>query len=105
MIARPRHRGRRLRLRSLADDDIRPITEASERFEVVDLLPDSHPTLDQVALVLFVEAEEDDITSHSNTPPRWWSTNAPGRNRGTEVGILTEIHNIVVNLLIGTKDT
>ncbi len=105
MLARPEHWGRRLRLWCLTDDNIRPVAEAFKRFEVADLLPDSHPTLDQVALVLVVVAEEDNVTSHSNTPPGWGAADTPGRNRRTEVGIMTKIYNIVVDRLIGAKDT
>ncbi len=105
ILVLPGYEGRRLRLWSLTDDDIRPVTKAFERFEVLDLLPDSHPPLDQVALVLFVVAEEDDVTSHINAVPLVRSADTPGWNRGTEIRIMTKIHNIIVDLLIGVKDT
>jgi len=108
-LALPAHFGKRLRLSSLmvcqlTDDDVGSVTEALKRIEVADLLPDSHPTLDEVALVPGVVAEEDDVTSRYNAPPRQGSADTPGRNRRAKVGIQATIHDIVVDLLISAKD-
>ncbi len=88
----------------LTDDYVWLVAEALKSAEVADLLPDSHPTLDEVRLVLGVVTEEDDVTSRYNTAPRRWSADTPGWDRGTKVGIQATIQDIVLDQGIGTKD-